>query len=310
VSPFLVELLTRAIRNRADVYHCNDIDTLPAGAIAARLVKARYVFDAHELYADESEAMTETERAQRDFVLRKYLPGAAGFTTVSRGIADVYEASYGRRPIVVRNVPEIVGDVVSAPDAGAASRVVLFYHSMNLDWSRRGPEDCVRALALLPERVRLVFMGRPSESFTRGLAQLDDDTRGRLRDRIEVRPLVAQEQVVREAARAHIGLQPDRPTCSNQALGLPNKLFEYMMAGLALAVSDKPGHREVLTSENAVFFTPGDPASIASSVQQLLDSPAVLSSMRSQNRKLAVEEYNWDRERERLVGMYRTIAEK
>ena len=93
----------------ADIYHANDLDTLVPAAWAARLRRRPYIYDAHELYADESPHLGPGERRARARVEAALFKGARASITVSDLLADELQRRYGgARPTVLRNLPPLV----------------------------------------------------------------------------------------------------------------------------------------------------------------------------------------------------------
>jgi glycosyltransferase involved in cell wall biosynthesis len=72
----------------------------------------------------------------------------------------------------------------------------------------------------------------------------------------------------------------------------PMKLFEYMASGTPIAASDVPAVREVLGEDEAYFFAPDDPKSLAGAVRRALDDPG--SRAVADKARRAVQRYSWD----------------
>ena len=90
-----------------------------------------------------------------------------------------------------------------------------------------------------------------------------------------------------------IGLIINRPVTPNDELVLPNKFFEYMMAGLAVVAPDLPVVGAFVEREQVgLTFPAGDTAAMGRAIRRLAEDPELLQSCRERGRKLAVETYN------------------
>ena len=94
----------------------------------------------------------------------------------------------------------------------------------------------------------------------------------------------------------------------NHTSSQPNKLFEYMAAGLPLIASDFPLWRQIVEGVDCgVLVDPLDPAAIAGAIQWILDNPADAEAMGQRGRLAVQEHYNWPVEGAKLVGLYERL---
>ncbi|MGH7430049.1 MAG: glycosyltransferase, partial [Candidatus Methylomirabilaceae bacterium] len=88
-----------------------------------------------------------------------------------------------------------------------------------------------------------------------------------------------------------------------------NKLFEYMMAGLATAVSNLPVLEKLVRDHDlGVVFDPSDPRHIAEQLNALIGKPERLRACRANSIRAARDRYHWDHEGGKLVELYKTLA--
>ena len=94
-------------------------------------------------------------------------------------------------------------------------------------------------------------------------------------------------------------------------VAIPVKVFEYMACGLPVISSDLPLLRKFLVNKNCVIFVkPNDVEEFANAIKYLLDNPAVAKKMGSKGKKLIKEKYNWEKEGEKLLLLYRRILKE
>jgi glycosyltransferase involved in cell wall biosynthesis len=98
-----------------------------------------------------------------------------------------------------------------------------------------------------------------------------------------------------------VGIVSTRPLTRNDELAAPNKLFEYLMAGLAVAVPRLPGIAEMIDGEDVgVTFEPGSPASLGQVLTELAANPDRVTALKQRARELALARYNAEAQRPAL----------
>jgi glycosyltransferase involved in cell wall biosynthesis len=292
-------LTSAALRTPADVYHAHDLNTLRAGYRAARRHGAKLVYDAHELYP-ELAGLGPRERARWDRLERFLIMRPDAVIVPSASRADEFAQRYGiRRPHIVMNCPA----ATAAPDPGASAlaayrrpgeALLVYAGTFN---ANRGLENLVRAAGLM-NGARLVMVGFGSlEAELRRLASSEGD-------RVVFHPPVEHDAVVALAAGADVGLAPYLPVGLNNMLAAPNKLFEYLHAGIAIAGSDLPDIRRVVDQHRVgAVFDAADARSIADAVRQLISAPDELAAMKRRAREASAL-YTWDAQVDVLLGVY------
>jgi glycosyltransferase involved in cell wall biosynthesis len=211
------------------------------------------------------------------------------------------------RPTVLLNCPVAQPSVNGAgPPAGGGRRdetvwplpepIVLYQGGFA---PHRGLPTLVRAAHEL-ERGTIVLMG---------WGRLEDELRRlisaeRLGERVKIVDPVPPDQVVASAAGASVGVIPYEPVGLNNTYTTPNKLFDYMAAGLPVVASRLPElTRFVEGGELGLTFTPGDPAALAAALNEILADPDRSRRMREQARG-AGRRYTWERESTKLLALY------
>lgn len=299
-------VLQSALRTRADLFIAHTQGALPIAARAARRLGARFGFDCEDLLAEEAaDGLTDpvVRRAILD-IERAYLPQASYVTATSHAMAAYLANAYGIAPHVVLNtfpLAELHG--VARPAArGRGPTIELVWVSATVG-ARRGLEDAVRALALLPESARLTIFGRMQPAFEPELASLI----GRLgvADRVSIKPPIpAPSLVMSTMSRFDVGLTLDLNDCLNRGLTICNKVFLYLQAGLLVAATDTPGQREVLdrVPRAGVVYTPGDADALAARLEPFVNDREKLLEAQEAAWQAGQQRYNWDRECEVFLG--------
>jgi len=289
-------LLREARTTKAHIYCANDLDTLLSGVSAAGLDR-RVVYDSHELWPD----MLVGVPAFLKRILRSYegvlVKRAHAVMTVNEFIAQELAARYSiRDPVrVVYNYAWSKPLTTKRPPSRTERRVkIALYHG----WysPERGLENLARASEYMSPDVLLLF---------RGAGKLEGQLRALASGNRNVRfePPVKAERVVEAARRADVGIVPYLPTNLCNYYASPNKLFEYLEAGLPIAASNLPFMRKfVMENDIGTLFDARDPLSIAEALNQIT-RPCQLGRYR-RNVALAAKKYNWSAESEKLLSVY------
>jgi len=106
----------------ADVYHCNDLDTLWAGSRAARHRDAAVVYDSHELYLEDAGVTADWRYPLLARIERQECPRADIVITVNEAIAEELARRYRVEPLVIFNGPD---RCAGASPAGVPLRVLF-----------------------------------------------------------------------------------------------------------------------------------------------------------------------------------------
>jgi len=279
-----------------DLWLANDWTVLPIAQRLARAQKVPFVYDSHELASDEHAEHLRWRLLNRPMIValeREGLRQAALVTCVSDGIADRLQEQYGlrERPLVVRNTPEY-REVAHRP---TGERVEILYHGLVAPG--RGLVECIRSVAQWREEFRLTIRGPADAGYLDDLRR-EIDAAG-IEARVSIAPPVPMTGLVREAASFDVGLFALPDHSRHNHLALPNKIFEYAMAGLALCVSDLPEiARLVRAHDLGVLISGTTPAAIAAVVNRL--TREAIDGYKAKA-LLAARSLNWEKESEMLL---------
>ena len=302
------------LRLRPDVLHAHHPFVLGVAdevqrSLAAEGHSALVVYDARENFGGIPEQ--EQGSVRRHKVLmdqeRRFIGGAAGVSTVSEPIADVLHQRYHlpRRPAVILNTP-VLGGRTDGPTVrdvvGLPSGVPLMVYSGTISHAR-GIDTLVRGLAFLPEaHLVIVSVPFPHPSVPALLAIADEVGAA---DRIHVVPPVDQGELIHYISGADVAVHPMPGGSPNHDQALPNKLFEYVHAGLPLVVSDARLMADFVTKHHVgEVFVAGDPRSFADAVTAVLGSPA------GDPERLAAlaRQFSWQGQEQEIVDYYNSLT--
>jgi glycosyltransferase involved in cell wall biosynthesis len=300
VSRYLGILADAAASEPADLVVGHTLAGLPVAVRAAERLGARAGFDIEDYHSGElpSEPRYARERAIVTDVEQRYLPRCVRITASAPGIADAVAARYkvARPHVVLNTFPRAERDAGQAPGPRpTAGRVPSLYWYSQVIGPGRGIEDAVAAVALLDLPVELHLRGTLDPDFAPQVVG---------RPKVVLLPQVPPPELVVQAAAHDIGLALEQPVTENRALCVTNKLFTYMLAGLAVVATDTPGQRGVMADAPGagLLYTAGRPDELANRLRSLLCNPDKLAACKAAAWEAADRRFNWEVESKSLVS--------
>ncbi len=298
------ELTKIAASEPADWFIAHSHAALPVAAAAAARWNARFGFDCEDLLAHSPGEPHELLRA----IEAKYLPQCAYVSTASPLMAEQLSLDHHiPSPVVLYNVfPLQLAEGMLAPrDRHGDATVRLHWFGQTIG-PGRGLEDAVAALAQLPGEVQLHLRGTLSAGYRERLEAMA----GRERHRLFFLPPLEHDELIRSMEAFDVGLALERPENANYSRTVTNKLFSYLLAGLAVAASDTPGQRQVMSQvPNAGFLYPaGDGRALADLLVNWVRDRQALRAAQQASWEAARARFCWDRECEKFLGIFAAPA--
>jgi glycosyltransferase involved in cell wall biosynthesis len=187
-----------------------------------------------------------------------------------------------------------------APDV----RIALYQGNMQ---PNRSLDQLVNAAPFLDPGIVIVMMGKAVEETRIQLEELIA-TKG-VADRVKIIPAVPYAELLDWTASADIGLTIFQPGYTRSIrYCLPNKLFEYLMAGLPVLSSQLDAIAEVLQTYEVGQILPSlTPSDIGASINAMLADSTALARMRDNALKIVQKEFHWENEKQKLIQVYNEI---
>jgi glycosyltransferase involved in cell wall biosynthesis len=124
---------------------------------------------------------------------------------------------------------------------------------------------------------------------------------------VDYRGIVSRKEVGEIMACCMAGIVTFLPS-PNHYDSQPNKLFEYMSAGLALIASNFPLWRQIVEEcMCGLCVDPSSPQDIANALNILLADESLCRSKGKSGREAVTTKFNWLMESEKLLRLYETI---
>ena len=269
-------LLKQLLRTRCGAIWANDLDTLLPAYLAAKWHGVPLVYDSHEFFTEAAGLTGRPFQRGIWLVLERWLfPRIAAVITVNDSIAEAYEKRYPNarsgKPFVLRNMPvkrihdqNQVDWRIKLQIPEDAMFAILQGAYLDKD---RGVIQAVEALRLQPHW-HLVVVGAGKEFEWAQQQQLG------LNGRLICLPKMPFNELCTLTAAADLGFSLDRGVHGNYWFSLPNKLFDYIHAGIPIVASPMPEVRKIVEEWNVgVVIQNHEPEAIAEAVVEVMKGP-------------------------------------
>ena len=309
---FILRCYFRTRKKDISICHCHDLEALLVGYLITKSNKCKLIYDSHELWGDPRyiffsrpsypKFVFSIQRKLEHFIMRR----THAIITVSDSIGEfIARENKVRKPYVIKNVHNLakvrksnkVKEKIGIIDD--KRKIILYQGGLRRG---RGLENLIVSMRWV-EAAILVMLG--DGVIKEELEELA--LRYKIDDKVFFMEAVSPEEVFSYTCLADIGVHPIENTCLNHYYCLPNKLFEYLMAGLPVAVSDFPEMARIAKKYKVgEVFDPAKPQDICRAINSLLNDQDKYREYKLNIRKVN-EIYNWENEEKKLLGIYKEV---
>lgn len=297
---FNLRLLLKLLVTKADLLYSNDLDTLLPNFLVSRLKGIPLIYDSHELFCEVPELMHSPLKRKIWLKIESYIvPKLKTCITVNDSIAGIFSAKYHVVFHSIRNISDPPAEFkpVSRKELKLPEdkKIILLQGAgINID---RGAEELVDAMSEVKNAVLLIIgSGDVWETLKKKITTLNLEQKVFLIDKLP------KTRLMQYTANADLGLSIDKNTNLNYFNSLPNKVFDYIHAGVPILASRLPEiEKIILNYAVGDFIVDHQPANIASKINELLQSPKLLEY--KSNTLYAKKELNWQSEKLKLIAL-------
>ncbi|MFA6128495.1 MAG: glycosyltransferase [Bacteroidales bacterium] len=300
---FNIRLFFFLLLAKSAVFLANDLDSLPAVFFAGKIRGKKIVYDSHEYFTEVPELVGRTTVRKIWEVIEKFIfPKLTSVYTVNSSIAGIYHEKYGVSVGVVRNVPvansrEFIPGTL--PEGFTDRPVIIYQGAVNVG---RGLEEMITALTLMPDfHLLIVGDGDILNALEVKVANLN------LGSRVHFTGKVPFGQLAWYTQQAALGMSLEQDIGLNYHFALPNKLFDYMHAGIPVIASNLPEIRKVVEEAGfGIIIDQFDPEYLSQTVKSMLYNPELLMMWR-ERALAAAPDYTWESEEKELQHFFPII---
>lgn len=298
-AEYNIRLFFRLLTMKGDILVSNDLDTLPAVYLASVIKNTVLIYDSHEYFTEVPELKN------RRFIRRIWekiealmLPEIHFSSTVSSPIAEAYNKKYGIRMEVIRNLPfRRTSETSPAFQLRKKSEKIIIYQGvLNMG---RGLELAIKAMQYT-ENIQLVIVGGGDvENELKELAR----SLG-LFEKVSFTGRISPDMLMDYTVQADLGISLEEDLGLNYRFALPNKVFDYIQAGVPVLVSDLPEVRSIVLQYGVGMINQTEtPAELGALLNNILNDDSKIQAWKLNAKKAAVI-LCWENEEQKLLNLY------
>ncbi len=305
-AEYNIRLFFLLLSRPADLLVSNDLDTLLPNYLIHKLKRIPLVYDSHEYYTATPE-LVNRPNVQRiwKWIEKTIVPKLNNCITVNSSIANLFEQEYHVSFKVVRNIPHqrVMPETPSRKSLGLPEekKIVLMQGSgINV---QRGAEEAVEAMQYLDNVLLLVVGGGDVLPVLKKMVN-------ELHLEMKVKFVSRQtpEILFGYTANADIGLTIDKDTNINYRYSLPNKLFDYIYAGVPVLATPLVEIKKIIQQyEIGDFIENHEPKHLASKINSMLQDETRMTFYKKNTLKAAAE-LSWEKEKNILIEIFAPYA--
>ncbi len=303
---FNIRLFFVLLFTKADALVANDLDTLLPNYLVSKLKGIPLIYDSHEIFCEVPELQNNPSKKRIWEKLESWIvPKLKYCITVNQSIADYFNNKYKVPFIFVRNIPNYtkIQTLKSRTDLNlpiGKKIVILQGAGINV---QRGAEELVEAFQYLDDNYLLLIIGSGDV-----IHQLKENTiKLQLQNKVKFIDKIPASELRQYTSNSNLGITIDKDSNMNYHFSLPNKVFDYMHAGIPILATKLPEIENLITKYHiGTFIENHEPRYIADKISNFLNSKEYLEY--KSNTVIAAVENNWQSEKQILVKLFNEIS--
>ncbi len=298
---FNIRLFFVLLFTKADVLLANDLDTLLPNYLVSKLKGIPLIYDSHEIFCEVPELQNSPSKKRIWEKLEGWIvPKLKRCITVNQSIADYFTNKYKVPFIFVRNIPHYPKLVSlksrSELNLPLAKKIVILQGAgINV---QRGAEELVEAFQYLDDNYLLLIIGSGDV-----IHQLKENTiKLQLQNKVKFIDKIPASELRHYTSNANLGVTIDKDSNMNYHFSLPNKVFDYMHAGIPILATKLPEIENLISKYHiGTFIENHEPQHIAQQIRSFINSDKYLEY--KSNTVIAAIENNWKTEKQKLINL-------
>lgn len=296
---FNIRLFFYLLFNSFDIVNAIDLDTILPCYLVSSIKSKPCVYDAHEYFTEVPEVINRPFTQKIWQAIEQFIvPKLKHCYTVSDSIAQLFEAKYQTRFQTIRNVPYLLDQPVTADSTINKERYILYQGALN---KGRGLAQLIEAMQWIDCKLVLVGEGDLSEELRTQVQTLQ------LQEKIIFKGFIAPENLNTITQNAYIGINVSENLGLSYYYSLNNKCFDYIHAHLPSITNNFPEYQQINSKHEVAVMCELTTQNLVQAIHSLLTDEHLHARLvaNCENAKL---EYNWQKESQKLLMIYRGVV--
>lgn len=298
-AEYNLRLFFKLLFIKKEFLYANDLDTLLPNFLVSKLSSCTLIYDSHEYFTEVPELISRPRTRSFWKKLESLIfPRLKNIITVNQKLADIYSLQYRVPVTVIRNVSNACQkkEVTPLDFLKKDQKMILYQGALNMG---RGLELMIDAMPYLKNYL-LILAG-------------DGDIMDSLKLRVKEKQLkenviflgkLQPDELVNVTQQADLGLSLEEDLGLNYRYCLPNKVFDYINAGIPVLVSELPLLQELLKQYKVgECLKKRNPKSLAVAIEKII----VNKSNYLEELDRAAADLNWENEKKILIEFIKNI---
>jgi glycosyltransferase involved in cell wall biosynthesis len=294
----------KALELKGDLYHLHDPELLQIGIKLKKLGK-RVIFDSHEDFPKEI--------LDREYLNKFFLKLISkSLFLYEKYACKKFDAVIAATPTIRDKFLKINKNSIDINNYAILDELIS---DSDLDWSKKNNEviyvggiskirsirEIIKSLKFLKD-VKLILGGNFVEK------DIEEEVKNYKEwQKVIYKGFVKRYEYSNLLKRAKVGLVLFYPY-PNHIEALPNKMFEYMAAGIPIVASNFPLWKNIIEENKCgICVNPLSPNEIARAINYIINHPREAELMGKNGRNLVIKKYNWNREYYKLYNLYKGL---
>ncbi len=298
---FNLRLFFVLLFNKVDVLFANDLDTLLPNYLVSKIKGVPLIYDSHEIFCEVPELQSNPGKKKMWESLESWIvPKLKYCITVNQSIANYFTEKYNVPFIFVRNIPDYtkIENLKSRSDLNLPTGkkiIILQGAGINV---QRGAEELVEAFQYLNNDYLLLIIGSGDV-----IHQLKENVvQFGLQNKVKFIDKIPASELRHYTSNSNLGVTIDKDSNMNYHFSLPNKVFDYMHAGIPIIATKLPEIENLINTYHiGTFIENHEPKHIAEQIDEFLNSKEYLE-YKSNTVRTAIEN-NWKTEKQKLINL-------
>jgi len=306
-AEFQVRLLFILLSKKADLYFANDLDTLLPNYLVSKIKGKELVYDSHEYFTEVPELQkSPLKKSIWKWIERAIVPKLKYCITVNQSIAKLFSDEYKNKWMVIRNMPHkfYFQQKKKREELKMPLDKFIFIlqgSGINID---RGAEEAVEAMQKVNAVLYIIGSGDVFSILKIKISELG------LHQKVVIIDKIPFEQLMQYTANCNMGLTLDKDSNLNYKYSLPNKIFDYIQAGIPILGTNLIEYKKVIEQYNVGEIVEDfSTENLANKMNEIIANTAKYEAIKLNAQKAAAE-LIWENETKDLKKTIEALLEQ